>query len=117
MNDILLNRNGDLYINENGDISLTTSVVQAVKIHLRWFFEEWKFSPQFGIPWFDEVTIKNPDTERIRRIIRDEIEKVESVVEARDVKVIVDKLTRKANISFKILTTQDAFKEEVIINV
>ena len=117
MNDILLTRNGDLHINERGDIELTTSVGQSVRVHLLWFFNEWRFAPQFGLPWFEDVFVKNPDIQRIRRIIRDEAEKVEAVAEARNVNVNVDIHTRKAKITLEIVTTGESFTEEVLINV
>jgi hypothetical protein len=117
MDDILLTRDGDLFVNDQGDIQLTTSVRQSVIIHLQWFFSEWKFSPQFGLPYFEEVFIKNPDLQRIRRIVRDEVEKVEAVVEARNITIDLDNYTRKAIITLEVVTTSDFFREEIEINV
>ena len=82
--DILLTRDGDLHIDEWGDIKLTDSVRQAVRIRLQWFFNEWRFAPEYGVPYFEDVFIKNPDLLRIRRIVRDEAMSVEGVLEARD---------------------------------
>ena len=79
MKDILLNRDGDLVINATGNIEITDSVAQAIIIRLRWFFNEWRFAPQYGVPYFEEVLVKNPSDLRVRQIIRDEILSVEEV--------------------------------------
>ena len=37
MKDLLLDKDGDLYLTPNGDVSLTDRVRQAILIRLRWF--------------------------------------------------------------------------------
>lgn len=86
MKDILLNGDGDLLINPVGDISLTDSVQQAIAVRLRWFAGEWRLGKDIGMPYFEEILIKNPDTSRIEQIVRDEIL---SVDEVEDVKSVV----------------------------
>ena len=80
-NDILLLKAGDLHITDTGDILLTDSIQknfpttgnlsvrQAVLIRLRWFFAEWRFSPQAGFPYFEEVLIKNPNIPKIKGLL------------------------------------------------
>ena len=79
MVDIKLNRDGDIDVSAIGDISLTESVRQAVLIRLRWIYDEWRLGPELGFPWFEEVFVKNPNTVKIRSLIRDEIMQVEGV--------------------------------------
>lgn len=86
MKDVLLTAGGDLAINSAGDISLTDSVQQAIAIRLRWFADEWRLGKDIGVPYFEEVLIKKPDTAKIEQIVRDEIL---SVSEVRDVKSVV----------------------------
>lgn len=115
MLDILLTRDGDLNINGWGDITLTESVRQAVRIRLLWFFQEWRFAPGKGLPYFEEVFVKNPNIARIRRIIRRE---VLSVREAQDIKNIVidtNNNTRVAHFSFDIVIDGEIYREEVEI--
>lgn|GEM_PF-3755842 len=57
--DILLTPDGDLNITENGDIQLPESVRQAIRIRLLWFFSEWRFAPEIGVPYFEDFLIKN----------------------------------------------------------
>ena len=115
MLDILLTPDGDLNITENGDIMLTESVRQAVRIRLLWFFREWRFSPQKGIPYWEEILIKNPNIGRIRRIIRDEVMSVDEVRDVRNLRIDLNAGTRRARISFLAVTTQETYMEEVDI--
>ena len=115
--DILLDKSGDIAIGETADISLTHSIRQEVKILLRWFFAEWRFAPELGFPYYEEVFIKKPDTTTIARIIRSEAAKADGVKEVRDVKVTVDSKTRSAVIKFSIITDYGSLREEVTISV
>ncbi len=62
MKDLLLDKDGDLYLTSNGDVSLTDSVRQAILIRLRWFLGEWIFNTSFGMPYYSQILIKNPNT-------------------------------------------------------
>ncbi len=115
--DILLDSGGDILVSDTADITPKYSVRQDVKIRLQWFFEEWRFAPEYGLPYFDEVFIKNPNLDRIAQLVREEAAKVTDVTDVRDVRVSVDKATRSAVISFTIITEYGAFTEEVKISV
>jgi len=117
MKDILLTSDGDLKINDFGDIALTDSVRQAVRIRLQWFFGEWRFGPQYGVPYYEDVLIKNPDRKQIRRIIRDETNMVDEVLDVRNIIIYVDKPERKARITFDVVTDEETYREEVLIYV
>ena len=115
MLDILQTPEGDLNITANGDIQLTESVRQAVRIRLLWFFSEWRFSPQLGVPYFEDVLIKNPNIRRIRAIIRREAMSVRQVREVRDLQINIGAQTRTAIISFEVLTNEETYRDEVMI--
>ena len=113
MFDLQLSSDGDLVITELGDIVLTESVRQAVRIRLLWFLPEWRFAPEFGVPYFEEILVKNPNLERIRRIIRDKVMSVDDVTDARNISVILDKPTRTAKVTLEVVTDEETFREEV----
>lgn len=117
MLDILLTGDGDLHITEQGDIRLTDSVRQAVKIRLLWFFGEWRFAPRFGVPYWEEILVKNPNLERIRRIVKNEVMSVEEVNAVRNITINWDKATREARILYLLVIGEDTYREEVLINV
>ena len=115
MTDILLNTDGDLAITPTGDISLTDSVRQAVLVRLRWIYGEWRLGPDLGFPWFEEVLVKNPNTVKIRSLIRDEILKVEGVEDAKVTNVKYDPAKRAATFYFTCAINGETYNEEVTL--
>jgi len=113
--DILLTPDGDLNITENGDILLTESVRQAIRIRLLWFFSEWRFAPELGVPWFEDILIKNPNMNRIRRIIRNEVMSVDEVRDVRNLNIDLGAQNRRAVIRFEAVTSEEIYREEVEI--
>ena len=117
LKDILLDTSGDINITAWGDISLTDSVRQAVKIRLLWFFQEWMFEPSYGVPYYETILVKNPNLERMRGIVKNEIQSVTEVQEVRNIKIDYDKPTRKARVLYELVTNEETFRDEVDINV
>lgn len=117
MKDILLTPDGDLVIGEAGDISITDSVRQAIRVRLRWFLQEWRLGPEIGVPYYDEVLVKNPNSLRIQQLIRDEILTVEEVTDVHDVTFKMDSQARTAVIKYSASVGEETFREEVLINV
>ena len=116
MTDILLTHDGDLSIGDSGDVSLTESVRQAVRIRLLWFLGEWRFAPKFGMPYFEEILVKNPNIERLRRAVRDEVLSVTEVDDVRNVAISADPLTRSAKVTLDIVVGEETYREEVAVN-
>ena len=73
--DIKIKDDGDLDI-EDGDMELVTgndAVRQHLLIRLRTFLGEWFLDTRVGIPYFDEILRKNPDSALVRSIFRQAI--------------------------------------------
>ena len=115
--DILLDSKGDLVVTSTGDIRLENSVAQKIRIRLLWFEGEWRWSPDEGLPYMDDLLVKAPDTDLFESLVREKIFEVDEVSEVKDVNIDVDAKTRKATISFTALTDQETINEEVILNV
>lgn len=115
MTDILLTPYGDLNITEFGDITLTESVRQAVRIRLLWFFSEWRLGPEFGVPYFEEFFIKNPNIMLIRSIVREQVKSVDDVIEVRNLSIDLNKQTRLLVIRFIFVTSEETYREEVMV--
>lgn len=113
MIDIRLNKDGDIDVSQIGDISLTESVRQAVLIRLRWIYGEWRLGPELGFPWFEEVFVKNPNTPKIRQLVRDEILQVEGVTAADVQSVTYDPVKRTAKFVYTCGVGEAIFREEV----
>ena len=116
MLDMLLTLEGDLHIDETGDISLTDSVRQAVKIRLLWFLGEWRFFPEAGVPYYEEILVKNPDMERIRRAIRDEVLSVDEVINVRNITIVYSAALRTTRVALDIVLADETYREEVVID-
>lgn len=116
MKDILLNGDWDIDLTEDGDITLVTSPVQEVLIKLKWFFEEWVFDPEKGIPWFESVLVKDPDIDGIRKRLVREMLDVDDILEVPQLDIFVDPKTRRAMIKFTIRTNEGTYKEEVVLH-
>lgn len=115
MFDILLDKDGDLKISDGGDITITNSVRQAISIRLRWFLGEWRFGPEAGLPYFQEIFVKNPNKPRICQFFREAILSVDEVTAVPVLTIDIDAATRKAVLRFTAVTEEDTFTEEVLI--
>ena len=116
MLDILM-KEGDLVITQGGDIVLADSVRQAIRIRLLWFAAEWRFNTEFGIPYYDEVLIKNPNVEKIKLILVREIRKVEEVIDVQNMQIVMDNQNRAAYVTFTVYTSEETFDMEVALGV
>lgn len=115
MLDIMLDDSGDMKVSAIGDISLTKSVKQAILVRLRWIYNEWRLGPEFGFPWFEEVFVKNPNTVKIKSLIRDEIMKVDGVTAASVTNVSYNQGKRAATFSYVCTVGEATFKQEVTL--
>lgn len=111
--DFKLDAKGDLEFSPVGDIAPTESIVQAVRIRLLWFFQEWRLGPVLGIPYFENILVKNPNEVKVRHLIREAVMSVEGVTNVQGVNLAIDKKTRQATIIVAFSTDEDSFKEEV----
>lgn len=113
--DILLDRSGDLYISPSGDIALGNSVTQKIRIKLLMFENEWRWDREEGLPYYEYLLQKNPDTDYLEAAVRAKIFEVTEVTDVRDVRVTLDPRTRTGSIRFVALTDQETIREEVSI--
>ncbi len=114
--DILLDKEGDMIITEQGDILLEGSVAQKINTRLRWFEGEWRWDVEEGLPYFEDLFIKNPDTDAFESRIREKIFEVEEVTEVKDVRIVRHPETRGASIFYTALTDHETIREEVRID-
>ena len=113
--DILLDKNGDLYVTGKGDIVLTDSTAQKIRIRLRMFEGEWRWNREEGLPYFDDLFRKNPDIDSLEAAVRAKIFEVPEITDVRDVRITLDSRTRSGEIRFTALTDQETIREEVKI--
>ena len=114
--DILLSADGDLFLSEKGDISLTESVAQKIKIRLKWWLGEWRWDEEEGLPYRDELFIKNPDTDSFEMAVREKIFDVTEVTDVKEVSVEYVRKTRQGKIMFTAYVDNEVIREEVEID-
>lgn len=116
MKDLLLDASGDLLF-VDGDVVITDSVIQAIKIRLKWFVGEWKINPEWGVSYYEDVFVKTPNKLLIEEMLREEILSVSEVTEVKSVSIDINKDTRCATITFTAMVGEQTLHEEVLINV
>lgn len=116
MKDILLDENGDIAITKEGDLSIVESPIQAAMIKLKWFFGEWLYDPEKGIPWFEYVFLKNPNMAYIKSLLVEQMMEIEEVVSVPCLDIIFDTVKRSAVIRFEIQTSEETYRKEVLLH-
>ena len=116
MKDILLDNNGDIYVSKDADIVVTDSIMQAIRIRLRWFLGECAlYNKDVGTDYYGVVLLKNPDFVLASSEIRSQIMLVEGVIEVPSINISIDAKTREAVISYTVKTDTETYRDEVRI--
>lgn len=116
MKDILLDDNGDIYISKESDIVVTDSVLQSVRIRLKWFFGECPlYDEDIGTDYFGVILVKNPDITLAASEIRSQIMLVDEVTEVPEVDISIDQKTRTGTVSYTVKTDIETYRDEVKI--
>lgn len=111
--DLALDTNGDLYFSSDGDVVVTDSLRQAIQIKLRWALGEWTYNPELGIPYFEEILIKKPDTQKIANVIRSALMEFSEVKNVESCTVDFKKYERKCVVRFVVQTDNEIIESEV----
>lgn len=117
MKDILLDGNGDIKLDAKGDLQFTDSVSQAIAIRLRWFQNEWKLGPALGIPYYEEVFIKNPSTLLLEDRIMEAIYDVDEVDDIESLVLNLDRYTRVLTVTYRVIAGDEAIEGRLTLDV
>ena len=117
MKDLLLTSDGDLCIDDNANVEITDSVIQEIQIRLRWFLGEWKINPEWGLPYYEQVFVKNPNLAIIEDLLRTELLTIERVQSVESIKIKVDNRTRTAAIVCAVTVDNEKREGEVPVDV
>lgn len=113
MNDLLMTKDGDLAVRDN-DIQTTDSIIQAINIRLKWFFSEWRYGPDYGVKYFENIFVKNPKKQVIISEISNQILDVDGVASVDSVTLEINNSTRTALIKYTITTeSMERYEKEV----
>ena len=116
MKDILLDDNGDIYVSKDADIVVTDSILQAIRIRLRWFLGECAlYDENVGTDYYGVILLKNPDFVLASSEIRSQIMLVDGVADVPTVDISINAKTREAVISYTVKTDTETYRDEVRI--
>lgn len=107
---------GDIELTDDGDIQLENGFLQNARVSILWIAGEWRLGPDIGLPWFEEILVKNPDTELIRREILNSLLNIDGVEDA-DVDIL-EFNSRDRIIKFKYIITAngEVYSEEMTLS-
>lgn len=106
--DITLSAKTHDLIIQDGDIILIDNaerVAQQIKIRLKSFLAEWFLDTTYGVPYWEDILIKNPSISHIRNIIRSHIIGVDDVKSVVWLTLDWDRQTRTLTVAFEADTT------------
>lgn len=90
---------GRLVIAEDGD-----SIVQAIRLSLSIFKAEWFLDENEGLPYWEEILVKNPNTAQIQRLFLDRISAIPGVDTVDSLVLDFDRVNRALTVTFKVST-------------
>lgn len=100
-------RTHDLVIGANGDLQLVDGaarVAQQIKVTLLAFLGEWFLDTEFGVPYLEEITIKNPRMSTVQTILRARINAVPGVTRVRAMRLNLNRQFRELSVDFEAET-------------
>lgn len=96
----------DLLVREN-DLQLVSGldqVEQNLKERLLFYRREWFLDTTEGVPFFDEILVKNPNVPNIESILKAKILDTEDVIELLEFQTTFDAAARTLTVVFKART-------------
>lgn len=99
----------DLVIASNGDIQLLDGarrVAQQIKVTLLAFLGEWFLDTSFGVPYLEEIMVKNPRWSTVNAVLRARIIDVPSVIRIRTLRLEFDRARRSLSVTFDAETSE-----------
>ncbi len=113
--DFALNEDGDEYADATG-LAMTgdlDGIRQQVELRLGFFKGEWFLDEEAGLPWYEEILVKNPNLIRIRDIFRTAILSVNGIS---DVTYLDVRFTGARTVTVEFRATTDLGELGVILS-
>lgn len=91
----------------NYDLVITDDIqqlMQNLKIRLLFFLGEWFLDITRGVPYYEEILIKNPNQSRVESILKQQILNTKNVKEMLEFNLNYDASTRLLNVTFSVDT-------------
>jgi hypothetical protein len=115
-----LDADGDLDVT-NGRMSLVSgreAIRQKLQLGLRTFLGEWFLDVRTGLPYYQSILVKNPNSQSIQNFFKKAILSCDGVVSVDSISTDFDKTTRHMTISFTAKIddgTEIPFKDSFVV--
>jgi hypothetical protein len=93
----------------DGDLVIVTGkseIQQNILQRLSTYYGEWFMNTQIGIPYFDQILVKDPDQSKVDALLFNTIAGTPGVIAVLSYSFTADFLTRTLNVAFSAQTTQ-----------
>jgi len=105
---------------QNGDLVITPTQLDAIQQHIvqriRIFLGEWFLDNTIGLPYFQQILVKNPNQSVIDSLFASQILSTPGVTLLNSYSFRVDFVNRTLNISFSALTTSGTVNYQGLIS-
>ena len=82
------------------------AVVQKVAMTFAMFLGEWFLDLTKGFPYREEILVKNPDLDKIRRRYEKTLTDIEEIIEVQKLELNFDRATRNLQVNFRALSSE-----------
>ena len=116
MIDFLLDDNHDLVF-VNNDLALTDAkqgTIQKIKQKLKFIKGEYFLNEDLGIPYYENILVKNPDLALIESIYIRALQEIEEITEIESFNLNFDPQTRNLSVNFEV---RDSDNNSININL
>ncbi|MCY6395077.1 hypothetical protein [Actinobacillus pleuropneumoniae] len=111
--DIKLDGNHDLAV-KNGQLVLVSGAnkkAQQIKIALLTFAEEWFLDNTVGLPYFNDILVKNAERSKVENVFRKAILSVENVLSVKAISLFLDRKNRMLSVHFEADTSEGVIRD------
>jgi hypothetical protein len=106
----LVTREMDYADNDGAIVTQRAQVAQNISNRLRMIYGEWFLDTRLGVPWFENVFVKNPDMSAVDIIIKSVISETPEVTGITAYSSAINKGLRKLTIAFQVSTIYGEIK-------
>jgi hypothetical protein len=92
-------------------------VAQQIKINLLTFLGEWFLDETWGVPYLEDILIKNPRMPSVETILRDHINSVFHVIKIESFGMGWDRRRRTLNVEFEAITDFGPIRDSVKLEI
>lgn len=114
-----LDANNDIFIDKSRIVTVSegAQTAQAVRTRLLFYQGEWFLDITAGVPYFQDVLIKDPDIASIETLLKLEIINTEGVERLLTFASVFDRVNRSYKVEFSAITIYGKINQSIFLNV